>query len=309
VNEQRILTIDEVLGLNPKTTAIWVTPSVRAMAQNIFPFPIIPALCPVPSSMKTLIVIGGGTIIDEAKEWRMEQAPGVELVAIPSIWGSGAEASPIVVRNRSGRKIIRIDSKLLPNARAICPDFAATISRDQAKHGCGDCWAHALEGFLSPLADGTLRAELAALIRQMLATAIDNNPVWFELSAQACAAQSRSSVGLVHGIAHTLEGVLQTQHPDIHWGHTRLCSLFLWPVMQFNAQTSNRWYGLLSQQKLPLDLIQDVLKAFFDSKTYEVALPALKDNWMQILRDPCTRTNSALVRLTSLDFFMNKAFQ
>jgi hypothetical protein len=79
--------------------------------------------------------------------------------------------------------------------------------------------------------------------------------------------------------------------------------------MQFNAQTSNRWYGLLSQQKLPLDLIQDVLKAFFDSKTYEVALPALKDNWMQILRDPCTRTNSALVRLTSLDFFMNKAFQ
>jgi|CZKV01.1.fsa_nt_gi alcohol dehydrogenase class IV len=309
MSEQRVLTIDEVIRLNPKTTAIWATPSVRAKVESIMSFPILQAFVPVPTSLKTLIVIGGGTIIDEAKVWRLEQASKLELVAIPSIWGSGAEASPIAVRNRSGKKDIRIDSKLLPNARAICPDFAASIPPDRVKYACGDCWAHALEGFLSPLAAEALRAELAALIGRMLAAPIDNNPVWFELSAQACAGQARSSVGLAHGIAHTLEGSLQAQQPDVDWGHARLCSLFLWPVMCFNGHASSKWSDLLAQHNLPLEPIQNVLRAFYDKEAYDLALPALKANWIPILRDPCTRTNSALVRPGSLDFFVNKAFQ
>ena len=89
-----------------------------------------------------LVVIGGGTLIDETKVWRLEQSPELTLIAIPSIWGSGAEASPIAVRNRGGKKDIRVDKKLLPDARAVWPELAATISPERVRFACGDSWSH-----------------------------------------------------------------------------------------------------------------------------------------------------------------------
>ena len=50
--------------------------------------------------LDTLIVIGGGTLMDEAKIWRAHNAPGIRLIVIPSLWGSGAEVSPVAVLNR-----------------------------------------------------------------------------------------------------------------------------------------------------------------------------------------------------------------
>jgi alcohol dehydrogenase class IV len=232
----------------------------------------------------------------------------VELIVIPSIWGSGAEVSPIAVRNRDGKKEIRMDPKLLPDARLVWPELAAAIPPDRVRVACGDCWAHALEGFLSPLATQALRAELASLLAQMLATPINNDPVWFELGARACAGQARSSVGLVHGIAHTLEGVLRARHPGADWGHAKLCSLFLWPVMRFNEQASGKWQQLLAEHGLPPRAILEVLRTLFDAEAYEQALPVLKEQWLSVLRDPCSRTNSALVRPASLDFFARQQF-
>ena len=307
--EQRIMTIEEVAGLNPAATAIWTSPSVRNRVERGLPFPILQSLQPVPTAVNTLVVVGGGTLLDEAKVWRLEQSPRLELVAVPSIWGSGAEASPIAVRNRSGKKEVRMDPKLRPEARAIWPDLAKSIPVLRVHYACGDCLAHALEGFLSPLASETLRGGLAVLIRRMLATPIVNNPTWFELSAQACAGQAQAGVGLVHGIAHTLEGILHVRQPDVEWGHARLCSLFLWPVMRFNAHASDKWLHTLARYDLQPDVIQDVTHSLYDDEAFNQVLPVLNENWMSILRDPCTRMNSALVRPGSLEYFKNKTFQ
>ncbi|HEX6880778.1 MAG TPA: hypothetical protein VF135_10470, partial [Terriglobales bacterium] len=44
----------------------------------------------LPEGAETLIVAGGGTLIDRAKVFRKNTHPALKLVAIPSIWGSGA---------------------------------------------------------------------------------------------------------------------------------------------------------------------------------------------------------------------------
>ena len=172
---------------------------------------------------------------------------------------------------------------------------------------CGDCWSHALEGFLSPVADDALRAELATLIARLLECHSTNDPTWFELSAAACAGQARSSVGLVHGIAHTLEGPLSEMEDGVDWGHATLCSTFLHPVMQFNEEASAKPSKLLDRYGIDLSRVLKAIGELHDEETYREALPALAEHWRSVVRDPCTRTNCALVRPKSLEFFRGRA--
>jgi alcohol dehydrogenase class IV len=146
-------------------------------------------------------------------------------------------------------------------------------------------------------------------LRRMLVAPLANDPMWFELGAQACAGQARSSVGLVHGIAHVLEGILRAEQPAGDWGHAKLCSIFLWPVMRFNEQASDKWRRLLAQHALEPEQVMAVARNLFDAAAYDSASTALKQHWMAVSRDPCSRTNSALARPSSLEFFVQKAFQ
>ena len=309
MNEPRVLTLDSLRCRQPESTIVWADPMVEDQVKKLLPFATRSPLTSLPEGVQSLIVVAGGTLIDEAKVWRLENAPYLELVVIPSIWGSGAEASPIAVRNRGGKKEIRMDPRLQPDARAILPELAASIPPERAKLGCGDCWAHALEGFLSPLADAALRVELAVLINQVLPCRLTNDPVWFDFSARACAGQARSSVGLVHGIAHTLEGILRAQQPAADWGHARLCSLFLWPVMRFNELASGKWREISAQYGVDAARVMSVIRSFFDGPVYDSVLPALREHWVSVLSDPCSRTNSALVRPACLEFFVGRGFQ
>lgn len=308
MKQPQLITLESLCHRPPGSAVVWCVPEVAGQVLAGLPFPVVAPL-QAPGEARTLIVVGGGVLLDEAKVWRLENAPALELIAIPSLWGSGAEASPIAVLNREGKKVIRLDPNLLPDARVIWPELATSIPPARAKLACGDCWSHALEGFLSPLANDVLRDELAQLMNRMLAAPLSNDPVWFELSAQACAGQARSSVGLVHGIAHTLEGPLRDRCAGQGWGHARLCSLFLWPVMRFNAQASSKLKDLAAMHSVDLHRVMAVTQALFDETAYELTLPALRDNWLSVLRDPCTRTNVALVRPASIEFFVNEAFR
>lgn len=273
----------------------WVSPSVReTVARRLPALQVVPPLSPPPAQTERLIAIGGGTLIDEAKAFAADEQ--VTLIAIPSIWGSGAEASPVCVLQRDGRKYIRIDERFVPYARAVWPELAATIPAERARMACGDVWAHALEGFLSPLARPELRRELSGLMQRMLRLPLGNDPAWFEVSAEACAAQARSSVGLVHGIAHTLE-------EKGAGGHAQLCATYLLPVMRFNLGVSAKPQALFAEFGIDGDAVLGVLGALHDPETYRRSLEVLRENWKSVLRDPSTRTNCALVRPQHLDFF------
>lgn len=302
MNSPVVLSLEQLRRREPSATVIWCVPEVCDAVSREFPFRVLP-YPECPPGIRTVIVIGGGMLIDQAKVWRRDSERAVELVAIPSLWGSGAEASPFAVLNLEGRKHIRMDAGLLPDARAVWPELAQSMPRERARAGCGDVWAHALEGFLSPLADDGLRGELATLLGSMLKASRVDEPRWFEWSAQACAGQARASVGLVHGIAHTLEGVLAGTGQPGEWGHARLCALFVLPVMQFNAQTSSKWCELLGRYALPETAIFNALQSVGEPSAYSQVLQALVNNWPAVLRDRCTRTNCTLVRPNSLEFF------
>jgi alcohol dehydrogenase class IV len=270
--------------------------------------PLVESLAALPDDLETLVVVGGGTRIDEAKAWRCERRPGVRLVAVPSLWGSGAEGSPVAVLNRDGGKLILVGEQYLPDARCVFPELADSVPEQIARYACGDAWSHALEGFLSPLADEALRVELASLMREMLDLPLGRHPGWFEASTRACQGQARSSVGLVHGIAHTLEGPLRKERPDEGWGHARLCSLFLYPVMRFNRQASDKLDRLTADRGLDADALLQKAWDLFSENDFAIALAQLQTHWRGVLRDQCSRTNSTLVRPQSLSFFTARDF-
>lgn len=273
---------------------VWCAPSVVGRLRRLVPWPVSIEPPVLSGSVSWLLAAGGGTLIDRAKLLRAHY-PQVKLAALPTIWGSGAEASPIAVVNQGGKKVIRMGSELLPDLIVRHPELAQTASTELMVHACGDAWSHALEGFLSPLGSAESRAELAAVIQTMLALPLGYAPEWFEVSALAAAVQARTSVGVVHGMAHVLEGVL-------HWPHAKLCSVFLLPVIAFDRVNSPKWSSL-AEHGLPIDGIFAVLRQLFDREAYALALPALQAHWSRVLRDPCTRTNSALVRPGDIDFF------
>jgi alcohol dehydrogenase class IV len=285
---------------------LWVTPSVRDRVRAVLPFRVLSPAEPLPAELQTLIVVGGGNLIDRAKVAARDRERPVRLIAIPSIWGSGAEASPIVVLDDAGKKTIRIDARYLPDQYIFWPELAESIDPARAREACGDARAHALEGFLSPLASDELRRELATLLQEMQCVPIGNDPRWFSLSARACAGQARSSVGLVHGIAHVLESVLRAADPGAGWGHARLCSTFLAPVMEFNRQASSKWSETLRQYGVGEQAELAALSELFDAEAYRRAVAVLPECWPAVLRDPCTRTNSVLVRPAALEFFRSR---
>lgn len=275
--------------------------SVQARVSAELPFHRISSFADVPAEASALIVAGGGSLMDEAKHFRAHQRSALRLILMPSIWGSGAESSHIAVLNREDGKEVVVGDEYLPDTVVYWPELLDTVSPARARHACGDTWSHALEAFLSPLASDDLRGQLASLIGEMLRLPLGADPRWFQASACAGALQARASVGLVHGIAHVLEPPLRARYPGQDWGHARLCSVFLLPVMRLNRAASPKWADLARQYALDEDAVWSVLQRLFEPEALAAALPVVQENWMKILRDPCTRTNGALIRPRHLE--------
>jgi alcohol dehydrogenase class IV len=281
-----------------RSATLWATASSKAVAEELFG---VPANCASNAGLvgvSLLVAVGGGAALDRAKWERSRQGHEIRLIAVPSLWGSGAEASRIVVLNEDGQKRIDVGEKFLPDAICWSEDFLASMSPLLARWACGDSWAHALEGFLSPLATEEIRQALAGVMRSMLLMPTTRDFRWFEASAIACAGQSHSSVGLVHGIAHVLEPFLAKQTANKPWGHARLCSALLAPVMRFNLAASSKPATLLARHGLELGRVMSIADSL--AEPIGPLVGPIQSLWTQILRDPCTRTNSVLVRPSSL---------
>ena len=67
---------------------------VREQVKGQFAFPETEAPEAVPSDADTLIVAGGGTLIDRAKVFRKNNWPALNLVAIPSDLGQRCRSLP-----------------------------------------------------------------------------------------------------------------------------------------------------------------------------------------------------------------------
>jgi alcohol dehydrogenase class IV len=300
-------TVDRLTGSDLGSAAVWASPSVVARVKATLPWPVADPGQPL-DRMHTLVVVGGGTLIDHAKRIRHLEHPKLRLVACGSIWGSGAEASPIAVATdgTTAKKVILMAPGVAPDVRVVWPALADTVPERLIRPACGDVWAHAIEALLSPLATDSVVARAGALVATLLEAPIDRDPRWFDLSAEASLVQAASSVGLVHGIAHTLEGPLAAAGDPA--GHAALCATFLWPSLRLLQSVSSKFAERCASAGIDPGEVEDRARALHDPLLYERALPLVESRWTDILRDPCTRTNGALVRPGHLEFFVRRVF-
>lgn len=308
MNKPEVWDFDQLLASDLNNAAVWTLSFLSGKVRERFPLPIVEASGTPPQGLTTVLVVGGGVLIDKAKVWRKQNNPEMRLIAVPSIWGSGAENSSIAVLNEGGKKVIFMGDQFLPDIRVVWGELAKELPSDLVRFACGDVWAHALEGFLSPVANDEVRTELGKVIMELEEMHVDNDPAWFEISARTCSGQAASSVGLIHGIAHTLEGILKQKDPGRYIGHAQLCATYLWPVFSLNIKLTDKIDALFSRYGLHESKAIDILKVFFDEDFYSFTIPVLRDNWRQVLRDPSSRTNCALVRPSHLSHFVDRQF-
>jgi alcohol dehydrogenase class IV len=256
----------------------------------------------LPARTGTLVACGGGALIDLAKAATRTGAERVRLVAVPTLWGAGAEASPVIVLSRAGGKEIMLDAAFVPDVRIVWPEAAADAPEALRRAGSADVWAHTLEALVSPLADDRCRADAAEIVEQLLELTPDGEHAlaWLDLSAEACNMQARASVGLAHGIAHQLE-----QHVPI--GHARLIAAVLPTVFALDVTESRRWPEVAERYSLDADMISASIGALADPSDVARIRAVLPKHWRSILRDPMTRTNGFLVRPAHLDSLMGVA--
>jgi alcohol dehydrogenase class IV len=276
--------------------------SVRSIVSKQFSWPLIDRVDALPLEAETLVVVGGGSLIDRVKIFRNTDRASLKLIAIPSIWGSGAEVSPVAVLNGTA-KDIHLSDHLIPDHYVVWPELAQNAPIDLLHFACGDVWAHALEAFTSPLATRAIRSKAAELMNEIAQYPLAFDERWFDVSAAACLLQARSSVGLIHGFAHVLEPKLQSSDLAANWGHAKLCSTFLLPVLRFNLSLSPRVQCLAEEFGLDLGKVLATAKALFLPEEYASAMTEAERNWEGVARDRCSRTNCVLVRRESIEFF------
>ncbi len=312
----KILTVDQAKNwLQQHKPICVVTPSCRAVAQATLGIEhsvsSVDALADK-TEVSGVFLFGGGSMIDAGKAWRQKRQQNIPLLVCPSLWGSGAEVSPIAVVWRDGKKVPLIDDALLPDAVVYLPEIAPLIPPKMAVYGKGDAFSHAVEGFLSPLAKPPLRSSLAELLRQMIAQANTVDPVWFSLSGRACFLQSQSSVGLIHGIAHEVEPLIMANDGASAVGHAAITSTLLFPVLSFVVHRTKAIPGkgkeLFDQYGIDVAILLSIFRSMFDDGLYEKVMLHAKECWRSILRNPCTRTNSALVKSKDLQYLLDREF-
>lgn len=210
-----------------------------------------------------IIAVGGGSPMDCAKGIGIAYSngknvlefegvdevpmPGPPLICIPTTAGTSADVSQFSIITDTSRKVkIAIISKtVVPDVSLIDPEITTTMPSELTAATGMDALVHAVEAYVSnassPVTDLTALAAIPLLVRNLI-PAIEN-PQNIEYrnnmmmgSLLAGLAFSNASLGLVHAMAHSLGGLLDSPHG--------MCNaLLLDHVVDFNYQVAPERYN------------------------------------------------------------------
>jgi 3-deoxy-alpha-D-manno-octulosonate 8-oxidase len=184
-----------------------------------------------------VVGIGGGSTMDVAKAvsnlltnggmaadyqgWDLVKVPGVFKIGIPTISGTGAEASrTCVMLNRAMNLKLGMNSKYTLFDRVLLdPDLTDTVPRNQYFYTGMDCYIHCIESlagrYRHPLADAFSQQALAMCREVFLRgemQAEENREKLMAASFLGGSAIGNSYVGLVHPFSAALSVVFHTHH-------------------------------------------------------------------------------------------------
>ena len=183
-----------------------------------------------------LLVSNGGRISDYEGA-NMVSRPLPPMVFIPTTMGSESNISQFTVITDMERrvKMTLISRTLVPNISITDPLLLETLTREQTIPPLFDSLAHAVESYVSPIANPFTEAwslKGLDLLMQHIRPALDTGDL-DDLEQLAIAGTSsgmaftNASVGLGHALAHALGGMHDVVHGTAH-------SLLLPSVMRYN---------------------------------------------------------------------------
>ncbi|MGE4536260.1 MAG: iron-containing alcohol dehydrogenase [Desulfovibrio sp.] len=205
------------------------------------------------SGADVVLALGGGSVMDAAKGIALVASNGGEIkdyeganqvkdplppmVFIPSTMGSESNISQFAVVTDVARRIKMtiISRTLVPNISITDPNLLGTLSRELLLAPLFDALAHAVESYLSPLANPLTEVQslkgldlLWRHSRPALATlSLDELEQLTVAGLSSGIAFTNASVGLGHALAHALGGMYDVVHGVSH-------ALLLPSVMRYN---------------------------------------------------------------------------
>lgn len=181
-----------------------------------------------------IVAVGGGSIIDGAKLcWARLEHPHFSIermarpfalprlravarfAAIPTTTGTGSEASSSAVYTEepSGRKVPVLTHDFLPDVAILDPRLTMGLPERWTVLTALDALGHALEGYVSrlanPLVDGLAASAVADILATLPEYLAEGESLEIRLKLQVAAfqagqVQNHRAVGLAHVIAHQL---------------------------------------------------------------------------------------------------------
>ena len=266
-----------------------------------------------------ICAVGGGSPIDCAKaisvlstnggdilDYRgVDQvpSPGCPLLMIPTTAGSAAEVSQFAILSdpRTRTKFGIISKLIVPDVALIDPSTPCTLDRHQASGGAMDTLTHAVEAYVSnahsPVTD-LLALEAIRLVGLHFPGGIahptqpEHRGHLLKASLLSGLAFSNTSLGLVHAMAHSVGGLLDSIHGDSN-------ALLLETVIRFNLPAEPDRYGRIAEALgVPSEGLIPRIRQFRDMEDLggnlaslgvtEALLPELVQ---RTLEDPCLVTN------------------
>lgn len=195
-----------------------------------------------------IIALGGGSSLDAAKGIKVTleelyDGKKIELIAIPTTSGSGSEVTSyaVISDTANGKKYPLVSSDLLPDAAILDPELVLSVPRPVAVDTGMDVLTHAIEAVVScdandfsdALAEKAIHL-VATYLPQVFEneTAIEPREHMHNASCMAGMAFNSSGLGLVHGMAHALGGIL-------HISHGKINAMLLPFIIDFNGETGD----------------------------------------------------------------------
>lgn len=275
-----------------------------------------------------LVAVGGGSPMDCAKGIGIVSTnsgnildfegvdriplPGPPLICIPTTGGTSADVSQFAIITDVSRKVkVSIISKMVvPDIALIDPATTTTMSRHLTAATGLDAFSHGVEAYVSS-ASSFITDQFALnslrLISRNLVSAVKepenmlHRDCMMRGSLEAGLAFSNASLGLLHGMTHSLGGNLDLAHGELN-------SIMLPHVIKFNYEAAPERFNRIGEVLgLNLDELADDGKkaALIDAVNHlrrdsgmvrtlrqlgvtRKDLPVLAKNAM---RDPCKVTN------------------
>ncbi|MEJ5348151.1 MAG: iron-containing alcohol dehydrogenase [Desulfosoma sp.] len=196
---------------------------------------------PMDAAKGIAVVVGNGGSIHDYEGANRIHRPLPPMVFLPSTAGSGSDISQfaIITDTRRRLKMTIVSRTLVPNISIIDPMVLTTKPRHLVLAAAVDALAHAIESYVSIIASPFTELQSLKAIEMIsthlpLAAQEPSLEVLEALSIASTAAAmafSNASLGADHALAHSLGGMLDVLHGEVH-------SVLLPAVMRYNLEAA-----------------------------------------------------------------------